>query len=382
MISIYIHWPFCKSKCPYCDFNSHVAKELNEDSWLRAYKAELDSQLHTFKGKKIRSIFFGGGTPSLMPPHISAFILEYIAKYADLSPDTEITLEANPTSSESKSFKAFRDAGVNRLSIGVQSFDEKRLQFLGREHNLTESLKAIELASKLFPRFSFDMIYATPHQTLDTWKNELKQAINFAADHISLYQLTIEKGTKFYTQHLRGEFEMPNSDLADDLYEVTEDILSPYGLEMYEVSNYAKKGFESQHNLSYWRYQDYIGIGPGAHSRIADHDKMKAFCMIHNPNAWLKANLEGESAMQNSSILTEEELLTEILMMGLRLKDGIDHSNLQKFFGKNFDELIRPEYIKMLVDNNLLSYDTNNIKLTKSGLKLHQAIMRDMITLE
>jgi putative oxygen-independent coproporphyrinogen III oxidase len=377
-ISIYIHWPFCKSKCPYCDFNSHVSQEIDIDAWLSAYMIEFKRYEYAFVGKYVRSIFFGGGTPSLMPPKIVAELLKYISSTARVDEETEITLEANPTSSESQNFRSFAESGVNRLSIGIQAFDEKRLKFLGREHNLKEALSAIELASKIFPRFSFDLIYATPEQDVQMWEAELKQAMNFAVDHISLYQLTIEKGTQFFSSYAKGEFKLPDSDLADDLYEMTADILSKKEIYPYEISNYSKIGSESRHNMAYWEYRDYLGIGPGAHSRLSSGRDVEAFYMMHNPTNWLKTNLDGKSAVQNFEILRKEEILTEILMMGLRLSKGISYDNLQKLFGKDFSSLVRGDKLEFLVTNGLIFYDEKHVKLTKTGLKLHQKVMTEM----
>jgi putative oxygen-independent coproporphyrinogen III oxidase len=377
-ISIYIHWPFCKSKCPYCDFNSHVVQEIDIDAWLSAYMIEFKRYEYVFVGKYVRSIFFGGGTPSLMPPKIVSELLKYISSIARVDEETEITLEANPTSSESQNFRSFAASGVNRLSIGVQAFDERRLKFLGREHNLKEALSAIELASNVFPRFSFDLIYATPEQDAQMWEAELKQAMNFAVDHISLYQLTIEKGTQFFSSYVKGEFKLPDSDLADDLYEMTADILSEKKIYPYEISNYSKIGSESRHNMAYWEYRDYLGIGPGAHSRISSGRDVEAFYMMHNPNNWLKTNLDGKSAVQNFEILRKEEILTEILMMGLRLSKGISYDNFQKLFGKDFRSLVRRDKIEFLVKNDLIFYDENHVKLTKTGLKLHQKVMTEI----
>jgi oxygen-independent coproporphyrinogen-3 oxidase len=353
-------------------------QEIDIDAWLSAYMIEFKRYEYVFVGKYVRSIFFGGGTPSLMPPKIVSELLKYISSIARVDEETEITLEANPTSSESQNFRSFAASGVNRLSIGVQAFDERRLKFLGREHNLKEALSAIELASNVFPRFSFDLIYATPEQDAQMWEAELKQAMNFAVDHISLYQLTIEKGTQFFSSYVKGEFKLPDSDLADDLYEMTADILSEKKIYPYEISNYSKIGSESRHNMAYWEYRDYLGIGPGAHSRISSGRDVEAFYMMHNPNNWLKTNLDGKSAVQNFEILRKEEILTEILMMGLRLSKGISYDNFQKLFGKDFRSLVRRDKIEFLVKNDLIFYDENHVKLTKTGLKLHQKVMTEI----
>ena len=259
-ISVYIHWPFCKSKCPYCDFNSHVRETIEIDKWNQAYLIEIENNRENLLEKNIVSIFFGGGTPSLMPSFIISNIIDKLSNVANINEKTEITFEANPTSVESQKFKEFALAGINRVSLGVQSFNEDDLKFLGREHSLTEALEAIEIAKKNFKRYSFDLIYALPNQTLKAWENELKSALKFADKHLSLYQLTIEKGTPFYGLYKKKKFTIPNENLAKDFYDSTQDIMNNLSLPAYEISNHAAMGEECRHNMAYWQYDEFIGI--------------------------------------------------------------------------------------------------------------------------
>ena len=268
-LALYFHWPFCLAKCPYCDFNSHVRESLPQADMLAALQAELGYEAARLGRREVGSIFFGGGTPSLMDPESVAALIEEAGRVFSLAPEAEITLEANPTSVEAAKFQAYRQAGVNRVSIGVQSFDIEALRFLGRQHSAQQAIAAIELGAKIFPRISFDLIYARPGQSQAAWRAELRQALDLAADHLSLYQLTIEDGTKFATLHARGEFTLPDEEEAEALYDITAEEAARYGLQRYEVSNYAKPGGESRHNLTYWRYGDYAGIGPGAHGRLS-----------------------------------------------------------------------------------------------------------------
>ncbi|MBM3580252.1 MAG: radical SAM family heme chaperone HemW, partial [Alphaproteobacteria bacterium] len=267
-LSLYIHYPFCKSKCPYCDFNSHVRESVDHTKFLRAYEKELEFFSGKIGKRKITTIFFGGGTPSLMPIFLVEGILKKISELWEVSKDCEISLEANPTSSEASGFRALRDIGINRLSLGIQALNDEDLKFLGREHNTGEAIKTIETAAKIFDNFSFDLIYARPEQRLVDWSHELAQALSFGSKHLSLYQLTIEKGTKFFAEFQKKKFLMPEENLAAEFYEITNEITSGAGLELYEISNYTQKNFECRHNLAYWRSEDYLGIGAGAHSRV------------------------------------------------------------------------------------------------------------------
>ena len=282
-ISIYVHWPFCLAKCPYCDFNSHVAETINHDVWLKSYLQELDYFSSIFGGKYIKSIFFGGGTPSLMEPRVVQGIIEKISSLAIINNNTEITLEANPTSFEINKFKEFRTSGINRVSIGVQALKNKDLLKLGRQHDTGAARQAIIQANNIFDKVSFDLIYARSDQTLKEWQMELMEACELASGHISLYQLTIEKGTAFYKLFHDGKLSLPNNDLAAQMYEWTTEYLATQGYTRYEISNYAKDSYECVHNLTYWNYQSYLGIGPGAHSRIISKNSVCSIMMYHNP---------------------------------------------------------------------------------------------------
>jgi oxygen-independent coproporphyrinogen-3 oxidase len=382
-LSIYIHWPFCKSKCPYCDFNSHVRETISYDLWLKSYLKEIEFFKSTIQGKYIKSIFFGGGTPSLMPPFIVKGIIDKISEFGNLDSNTEITIEANPTSSEAENFEGYKDSGVNRLSIGIQALREKDLKFLGREHNVLEAKEVINFGSKIFERFSFDLIYARPEQTLKDWLQELEEAISMAASHISLYQLTIEKGTPFYKMYKDKKFTLPENELASELFSLTNDFLSKQGFRHYEVSNYARKGEESRHNLCYWQYDDYLGIGPGAHSRISykDNDQwyMQAFSHIARPEGWLKQVEEKSNGIQSYNKLSKDEILSEILLMGLRLKDGINDKNFRKFFNKDIVEALNPTKLEYLKNKNLIEYSPQYIRTTLLGANLLNSVLLKLI---
>lgn len=365
-LALYIHWPFCLSKCPYCDFNSHVAGKIDHNQWLNAYLSELDYFSDIISNSQITSIFFGGGTPSLMNPEIVSGILNKIKPG-----NIEITLEANPTSIEINKFKLFHEAGINRVSIGVQALDNESLKFLGRTHDSVHATRAIEIASSIFSRYSFDLIYARPNQTLKQWEAELLQAIKLAGDHMSLYQLTIEKGTPFYNQYKKNVFTIPDSDQAHDLYELTGAITKDAGFNSYEISNYAKLGGESVHNMAYWRYDNYLGIGPGAHSRING----SAIMMVHNPDKWLAKVAEERVGIQSQTELTDIEILTEILLMGLRINEGIKVSKFEEFFGAK-PEFLLPN-LGDLIEGKFIEYNDNVVRATSSGkLLLNQVISK------
>ena len=321
---IYIHWPFCQSKCPYCDFNSHVSDNINHDAWAKSYLIELEHFAELTKGRPVTSVFFGGGTPSLMKTDTVGKILNHISKLWPIERNCEITLEANPTSIEAGKFKDFKKAGINRVSVGVQALNDKDLKFFGRTHSANEALAAVEVARNTFDRYSFDMMYARPGQSAKEWEEELSRALKYMDGHSSLYQLTIEPQTPFYTRAKRGEFRMPEENLSAELYEVTESIMSGSGLEAYEISNYAKPGEESRHNMGYWRYQDYLGIGPGAHGRVSINGIKHATRMHRAPDIWLERVGEKGHGLQADDILSSEEQHQEKIMMGLRLREGVD----------------------------------------------------------
>lgn len=320
-LSVYIHWPFCLSKCPYCDFNSHVRAQIDETAWADAFSKEIHRVHSLYPHHTLCSIFFGGGTPSLMPLHLVEHILRSLENAWEFSSDIEITLEANPTSVEQEKFQGLARMGIHRLSLGIQSLEEKALQFLGRDHTVSDAQRALELAFRYFKRVSFDLIYARPEQTEDAWARELQEALTFPTQHLSLYQLTIEPGTQFYTRHQRGDWMVPDDEHAARLYELTDALTQAHGMISYEISNYAFPGEESAHNLCYWTYQPYIGIGPGAHGRPrASTGARLSTQQYRAPETWLKHVLHSKDGGDESvSLLNHADQATEQLMMGLRL---------------------------------------------------------------
>ncbi|PCJ29128.1 MAG: coproporphyrinogen III oxidase [Rickettsiales bacterium] len=379
-ISIYIHWPFCLSLCPYCDFNSHISGSIDHEQWLTAYKAEIDYFAHKISGRKVRSIFFGGGTPSLMKASVVEAIIQKIGDLAKITDDTEITLEANPTSYETQKFEEFKSAGVNRVSIGVQSLRQEGLQLLGRKHSAKEAMHAIESASKLFARYSFDLIYAIPDQTLEEWQDDLKAAMSLAGGHISLYQLTIEKGTPFYKLFHDGKLHLPSNDISSNMYEWTNEYLLENGYRRYEISNYAKQTHESIHNLCYWNYNEYIGIGAGAHSRLHnDNMEIQAIMMTHAPAKWLSSVMKNGHGIQTSCNLSRSEVIDEMLLMGTRLETGILEDNFQRVTGMNFESVLNLKTVKHYIEQDLVSLDNGRLKLTDRGLMLHNYLVPRMI---
>lgn len=322
---IYIHWPFCAAKCPYCDFNSHVRLNgVDQLQYAAAFAREMEYVRKRTGPRTVTSIFIGGGTPSLMQPQILASILESISKHWTIAPQAEITMEANPSSVEADRFKGYRAAGVNRLSLGVQALDDKELKRLGRLHDVKQAKYAIELARDIFPRLSFDLIYARPGQEIESWRKELNDAIDLAADHLSLYQLTIEEGTAFHRLYKAGKLMLPQPELAAALYDVTNEITTARGLPAYEVSNYAVPGAESQHNLLYWRYQEYAGFGPGAHGRFIEKSTRTVTITEKLPERWLALIQDHGHGILEEEHLNEQEQADEMLLMGLRLHEGLD----------------------------------------------------------
>jgi oxygen-independent coproporphyrinogen-3 oxidase len=360
---IYVHWPFCAAKCPYCDFNSHVVKNVDQVAWAEALCRELAHMAGLQEERPITSIFFGGGTPSLMQGETVARVLGEIRNLWPWTNDVEITLEANPTSVEAGRFKDYADAGINRLSLGVQSLDSDALAKLGRLHSVDEAKAAFELARATFPRLSFDLIYARPGQTLDAWEDELKEALSFAADHLSLYQLTLEPGTPFYELGQRGALILPEDETARALYDMTGEICSKAGLEAYEVSNYAAPGAESRHNLTYWRYGDYVGVGPGAHGRLSLGGKRFATSTLSAPGAWLEKVSQKGHGLQEHSEVTPEAQGEEFLLMGLRLANGIEKHRYEKLIGSvpNWSALAGLE------DLGLLEQDDQTVQASGEG---------------
>jgi len=321
---LYIHWPYCEAKCPYCDFNSHVSQTIDQSAWADAYLSELDRYAALTPGRVLNSVFFGGGTPSLMNPDTVARVLERIRQHWTVANDFEVTLEANPSSVEAGRFRAYAEAGINRVSMGIQALNDADLKRLGRLHSVAEAQTAFDIARSCFGRVSFDLIYARQDQTLDHWRRELGEALSMAIDHLSLYQLTVEPGTAFGERHKIGKLRgLPAEDLSVDMYELTQDLCSAAGMPAYEVSNHAQPGFESRHNLIYWRHGDYIGIGPGAHGRVTLNGVRRATEAYALPDIWLKRAASGETEKPNESISREDQA-SELLIMGLRLSEGID----------------------------------------------------------
>ena len=374
-LALYIHWPFCKSKCPYCDFNSHVRDAVDQRRWRDALLAELDQAAAETEGRRIGSIFFGGGTPSLMDPATVAALIARAQARWGLAADAEITLEANPTSVEAARFAALAEAGVNRLSLGVQALDDRALRFLGRGHDAAEARAAIELARRHFARYSFDLIYARPGQTEAGWLAELDRALALAGDHLSLYQLTIESGTAFATAYARGDFALPDEELAGALFEATQERLATAGLPAYEVSNHARPGGESRHNLAYWRGQDYAGIGPGAHGRLTLGATRFAIRRHRAPETWLAAvERTGEGSAERVA-LTPAERSRELLMMGLRLAEGVDRTRFRAAASGEIEASLDRARLEDLVAGGFVTLDAQGLRATAAGRQRLNAVL-------
>ena len=373
---IYVHWPFCAAKCPYCDFNSHVRHQAPDQvEYAAAYEREIAHMAALQPGREVTSVFFGGGTPSLMEPATVSRVLEAIDKAWPSRSGMEVTLEANPSSADAGRFRGYREAGVNRLSLGVQSLHDDQLKFLGRLHSASEARAAIELARATFPRLSFDMIYARPDQTLAEWEAELTMAIDLAADHLSLYQLTIEQGTPFYDLHRRNRLQVPDSEQAAQLYELTQQITGERGLPAYEISNHARPGSESRHNLTYWRFGLWAGIGPGAHGRLAMNDGRHATSTMRNPEKWLELAQQQGHGMTENELLIQEDAGDEMLLMGLRLQEGFDVARFESEFGRPLD----PIRLKDLVEIGMIEMmDGGRIRATPQGWLVLDAVIADL----
>jgi oxygen-independent coproporphyrinogen-3 oxidase len=376
LFGVYVHWPFCAAKCPYCDFNSHVHRgAFDEADFVAAYAAEIAHFARLAPGRTVRSIFFGGGTPSLMEPRSVAAIIDAVGRHWSIAPDAEVTLEANPTSVEAGRFRGYRSAGVNRVSLGVQSLREGPLAELGRRHSVDEAVRAVRLAQSIFPRSSFDLIYARPRQTLGDWEDELKEALWMAEGHVSLYQLTIEMGTRYYDLWNAGKLRLPDEELGADFYELTQELTRAAGLPAYEISNHARPGQESVHNLIYWRYGEYAGIGPGAHGRLLVDGHRHATAMEKLPFEWQKRVLGRGHGMVTDDILTWEEEGDELLVMGLRLREGIDPARFATLSGRALDprqveELRRIGFVETLPNGNL--------RVTDKGWPVLDAVVADL----
>ncbi|MEW5728316.1 MAG: radical SAM family heme chaperone HemW [Pseudomonadota bacterium] len=372
---IYIHWPFCLSKCPYCDFNSHVAGHIDQSSWRAALLDELAWFAGIAPGREVTSIFFGGGTPSLMAPATAGALIERIGALWPVAGDVEITLEANPTSVEAGRFKAFRAAGVNRLSLGVQALDDAALKFLGRRHDSAEALAALRLARETFPRFSFDLIYARPGQSLAAWRAELARALEMAGDHLSVYQLTIEEGTAFAPAHARGDFVLPDEDTAAAMFEATQVLCAEAGLPAYEVSNHARPGGECRHNLLYWRGGDYVGIGPGAHGRLGG----EAFRQHRAPAVWMERVERDGHATQDREPLDPATRAEELVMMGLRLVDGIDAETFSAVAGRSLWQVVDADAVARLAEGGFITRSPAGLRATARGMLVLNAVTAGLL---
>jgi putative oxygen-independent coproporphyrinogen III oxidase len=377
-LAVYIHWPFCRSKCPYCDFNSHVRDGVDAARWTRALLADLDHEAARAPGREVVSVFFGGGTPSLMPPETAAALIERIGERWETAPKLEITLEANPNSAEAGRFRAFAGAGVNRLSLGVQALDPAALRFLGRLHDRAEAIAAIEAAGAIFPRHSFDLIYARPGQTLAAWDGELDEALKLAGGHLSLYQLTLEPGTAFAQRAARGDLTMPEADDAAALYEATQERLAAAGLPAYEISNHARPGAECRHNLAYWRNEDYIGIGPGAHGRITGAGTRHATRQTRSPERWLAAVERTGSGVAEVAPIDPQAMLDEMLMMGLRLAEGVPRTRLETVAGRSVEALFG-DRLAPLVEGGFVALDHDRLAATAAGRQRLDAVLAALL---
>jgi putative oxygen-independent coproporphyrinogen III oxidase len=373
---VYIHWPFCLSKCPYCDFNSHVRQAgIDEPRYVKAFAAEIAATAARIPGRTASTIFFGGGTPSLMDPRTVGAVLEAIGRHWTIAPDAEITLEANPSSVEAGRFRGYRAAGVNRVSLGVQSLDDAVLKQLGRLHSAREALDAVAVARGIFDRFSFDLIYARPGQSVASWRAELTRALVEAGEHLSLYQLTIEPETPFAALHANGKLVLPDDDLGRDLYDLTLDQCAAAGLPAYEVSNHARPGAECRHNLVYWRYGEYAGIGPGAHGRLLIDGTRHATATEKRPEAWLTRVETAGHGMTVDDALTRDEQADEFLLMGLRLTEGIDPKGYAALAGRPLDL----ERIAALTGHGFVETTADGrLRVTRSGFPVLDAVVADL----
>ena len=384
-LGVYVHWPFCKSKCPYCDFNSHVRDGVEQGRWRKALLTELEQAAREAPGRRVETMFFGGGTPSLMEPETAAAVIDRTRQLWDTADDVEITLEANPTSVEAGRFAALAQAGVNRVSLGVQALNAADLRFLGREHSPDEALAALATARQHFARYSFDLIYARPGQTLDAWAAELERALGLAGEHLSLYQLTIERGTRFFTDHARGAFVLPEEELAAEMFELTQARLAAAGLPAYEISNHARPGAACRHNLIYWRYQDYVGIGPGAHGRFADAGASggaagkRATRRQSGPEAWLEAVERAGHGTAESAVVSGRDLVEEALMMGLRLSNGIDRAIFAANTGADPVEALGEAALAPLISAGFLDVTSTHLGATPAGRQRLNAVLERLI---
>lgn len=373
---LYLHWPFCLAKCPYCDFNSHVASQVDQTRWKDAYLSEIRRYGVETQGRTLNTVFFGGGTPSLMDPDLVHAILQEIRATWSVSNSFEVTLEANPTSVEAGSFAGFRDAGVNRISMGIQALNDTDLKRLGRMHSAKEAMQAFDIARSAFDRVSFDLIYARQHQTVQDWQAELSQALTMAIDHLSLYQLTVEDGTAFGDRSAIGRLPgIPSDDNAAEMYEVTQDLTDAAGMPAYEISNHARDMAESRHNLIYWRYGDYIGIGPGAHGRLSLNGTRLATDTPLQPTTWLRqVETQGHGEATREAISPEDQA-TEYLLMGLRLSEGVSLARFRALSGADLPSDRR----ERLFDLGVLEQIGDTLRATPAGRPLLNAILRELL---
>jgi oxygen-independent coproporphyrinogen-3 oxidase len=376
---LYVHWPFCLSKCPYCDFNSHVRDRVDHAAWQAALLRELDHYADETDGRTLTSIFFGGGTPSLMEPATVAAIIARAGRRWRFAADVEITLEANPTSVEAGKFAALAAAGVNRVSLGVQALNDADLHFLGRQHSAGEARAAIDIARANFGRYSFDLIYTRPGQTVAAWRSELAAALDLAGDHLSVYQLTIEPETVFGAAFRRGELQVPDEETAAALFELTQDALAAAGLPAYEISNHARPGAECRHNLTYWRYGDYVGIGPGAHGRLTLGGEKLATRQHRAPEAWLAAVEARGHATRQRDPVPPPERLTELLMMGLRTAEGVDRTRVVAEYGRPIENALDRRKLDRLIDGGFLALDDVALRATPAGRQRLNAVIGELL---
>jgi len=374
-LSLYIHWPFCLSRCPYCDFNAHVRDVIPQQRFRDALRRELAWEAERLGRRTLRSIFFGGGTPSLMESETVAALLEDVRTLFYIQNDLEVTLEANPTSVETSRLAALRDAGVNRISIGIQSLEPEPLAMLGRQHSAEQAIAALEIARRLFPRVSFDLIYARPGQTEASWRTELRRALDLAADHLSLYQLTIEPGTKFEALHRQGTIVLPDEDLAAALYDATAEEAARYGLLPYEISNYAKPGAESRHNLQYWRYGDYAGIGPGAHGRLTLDGRLIATRRHRAPEIWADRVEQTGHGSTEETELASEQTTREMLLMGLRLAEGVSEDRFLARTGRTLRSAIDLDGFRPAAEAGYVTWHDGRLTATREGRQRLDALL-------
>ena len=374
-IALYVHWPFCVSKCPYCDFNSHVRASIDSDAWRAALLSDLAHEAALNGGRRLSSIFFGGGTPSLMPPDIVGALIDAATRHWRPTGDIEITLEANPSSVEAARFADLAAAGVNRVSLGLQSLENEALHFLGRAHDVREGLAALEVAQSTFGRVNFDLIYARPDQSLADWESELARGLSFGTDHLSLYQLTIEPGTRFATLVAQGKLNPADPDHAADLYEQTQAMTAAAGIPAYEISNHARPGQESRHNLTYWRYGDYVGVGPGAHGR---RDGL-ATLRHRKPENWMTAVERNGHGLQGEEPLDGRDRAREALLMGLRLAEGVDLDRIARLSGLPVDMLVDRDAVARIAGHGMIRQDGQRLRVDPAGMLLLDAILPEIV---